>query len=111
MQSWYKEWYGEELDLTQLPKHGVIVPGFAAYFLYLTGTSIAFPETLIRNPKVRSDEALTLVTQGVAKLSQTLGVKLLIAHTANENVKDRAQDANALCEPGYLLKLKLKPQQ
>lgn len=79
--------------LEYLPTNGVIVPGVAAGFVYLTDTPVCILDCFITNPEAPSEErsaALDLITIRLEAFARAHGAKLLICTTKHESLKDRA---------------------
>lgn len=76
-----------------LPKHGAIVDGLAAGFLYLSEGNLAFIEGLISMdhvPTMDRSRALDLVTEMLLEDAKRLNVKKVMAYTESQAVLNRA---------------------
>ncbi len=76
-----------------LPKHGVIVPGVAAGFLYLAEAGLCFIEGYISNRYCSQYErslALDAITEALAEKAKELGVKKLMALTQSQAIYERS---------------------
>lgn len=68
LNGWYRARGLPEVPLEALPLTGLIVPGVAAGFLYLTDSSLAMLEGFCTNPQVGRDERARALDQIIAAL-------------------------------------------
>jgi hypothetical protein len=101
IQSWFKH-YNMQLNQFLLPPIGFIIENQAVGFLCEAGSPMCFLENLCKNPqldKETTDRALDLVIQALFDKAQSMGIKLIVASTVFEVVKDRAVKNGATVDP------------
>lgn len=72
---------------------GYAVPGVAAWWLYLTDSTLAWTEMLVGNPRISKEkrrEGLDLVIAHVIKEARDAGTRLLICNVDRVDLEERA---------------------
>lgn len=72
---------------------GWVVPGVAAWWLYLTDSSLAWTEMLVGNPhvpKATRREGLDLVIAHVLEEARAAGTRLLVCNVDRADLEERA---------------------
>jgi hypothetical protein len=94
---WYEAQHFGTIELSNLPKFGLVEPGVAAGFLYQTDSDFAILEGFVSNPgsdrKVRN-EALDILTDALCKKALELGFRKVLAITTNSRIASRALKHN-----------------
>jgi len=102
---WGLKW-GSTYTKGQLPPTGVIVPGVAVQFMYLTDSTVAFLENLVSNKDEQTEtvrQACTLILAKLLEMAKEKGCTVAYACTNNPHVVTRAVLAGAKAEPNYVL--------
>src|SRR5438309_6025945 len=77
-----------------MPKHGVIVEGIAAGFIYLTDGGIAILDYFVSNPKSdksERDQSLDVITLSLIQVGHAHGIHAFKCDTKIIAVKERAR--------------------
>ncbi|HEX5130476.1 MAG TPA: hypothetical protein VFV90_12055 [Usitatibacter sp.] len=75
------------------PPTGWVVPGVAAWWLYLTDSTLAWTEMLVGNPDVSKEmrrEGLDLVIAHVLREAKAAGTRLLVCNVDRGDLEERA---------------------
>src|SRR4051812_31889535 len=81
------------------PTTTFIIPGYAAWSLYLTGTTVAYMDNMIANPAVAHGQALDILANHVFQYAITQGVQQLITYTLYDKVVTRAKKLGFALRP------------
>lgn len=95
LNAWYQAHGYGPLRSGELPATGFLVEGVAAGFLYRTDSDTVILEGFITNPEATSEEryhALLQVHTALLTAAKQSGARRLVALTADDSLKKRAQD-------------------
>ncbi len=90
---WWRTHEKTPLKEEQRPEHGIIVPGVAAGFIYLTDGDLAILEHYVTNPLASSEdrhEALDEITKGLTVIAKRAGKGRVVASVQDAGFLDRS---------------------
>lgn len=104
--AWHVAHRKPELTAEVLPGFGLLVPGVAAGFAYITDSSVALLENYITNPAADSlarHSALVDITSGLIAHCREAGMGMVLALTQDESVAQRARETGLRDLGSYMM--------
>jgi hypothetical protein len=89
---WWRARGLEPIAEVLLPTTGLIAPGVAASFLYLTNSSVAWMAWTTSNPtasQAERDEMLDAIVRGLLRMAEERGYKVMFTNAEPEQLKRR----------------------
>lgn len=91
--SWFIKRQMQPIPESSLPKHGFIVPGVGAIFLYSMDCDICQIETAITNPEVPAvfrDQCIDVVTKAAIEKARDLKFRAAVSYSFLPKIIDQA---------------------
>lgn len=92
--NWWTEYGWSPIPASLLPASGLIVPGLAAGFVYLSNSSLAWIEWVVGNPAAPSadrDAALEILIPALMEQAKAAGAEMAVLATKHKKLIGRLE--------------------
>ena len=93
---WFRVRGHREMDADEVPRIGLVEPGVAAGFLYMTDSNLAFLENFVSNPDAPAREvsrAMDQIIEGLVEVAVDAGITKCFVFSKKRSTIKKAENA------------------